>query len=119
MRTRIFLVLVGIVVGSLAGCATESDPESDPEPSAGEAAPPSVAIDGNAYGPAEVTVTLGDEVEWVNHDSSTHTVTADDASFDSQGLAEDDTFQHVFTEPGEYQYTCLIHPFMHGTVSVR
>ena len=62
----------------------------------------------------------GGEVEWTNADSATHTVTSDDeGAFASEQLSEGDTFRQRFTEPGRYEYTCEIHPFMNGTVIVE
>lgn len=79
-----------------------------------------VAIDGNAFDPESMTIAAGDTIEWVNLDSATHTVTADDGSaFASDELSEDDVFRHNFEEPGQYAYSCQIHPFMHGTITVE
>jgi plastocyanin len=79
-----------------------------------------VSIRNFAYHPSPLTIKAGGTVMWTNDDSMTHTVTADDGSFDSgfTQLRPGGTFSHMFTAPGTYQYHCSIHTFMHGTVIV-
>ena len=55
---------------------------------------------------------------WVNDDGSKHTVTADNASFDSGTLNAGATFVHTFTAAGTYAYGCDFHGNMRGTVIV-
>ena len=77
-----------------------------------------VAIQDYAFKPATITVTAGTTVVWTQKDDDPHTVTADDASFDSKGLGQGDTFKHVFDKPGRYPYHCAAHPFMKGVIIV-
>lgn len=114
-RLAVITILAGVVVAGCGGDDQGEEPGSAAQPSGGD----EVSIDGNAYEPADIVITAGSEVAWVNDDSATHTVTADDDSFGSEQLAEGDTFTHTFAEPGEFSYTCDIHPFMHGTVTVE
>jgi plastocyanin len=51
-------------------------------------------------------------------DAVTHTVTADDNSFNSGILPPGASFSHTFDTPGSTSYKCLIHPFMTGMVVV-
>jgi plastocyanin len=62
-------------------------------------------------------------VVWTNVDGVPHTVT-----FGSQGVAEDgfnsgyivpgQSFAFKFDQPGEYRYTCTLHPSMNGEITV-
>ncbi|MFY9664939.1 MAG: cupredoxin family copper-binding protein [Candidatus Cybelea sp.] len=70
------------------------------------------------YSPAALTVRVGDRVTFINSDDEAHTVTADDKSFDSEGLDTAGTWQHVFTKPGTYHYFCELHPYMKATIVV-
>jgi nitrite reductase (NO-forming) len=81
----------------------------------------------DAYSPRELTVTVGTTVRWVNQDPIAHTVTAGtvegsvgspDGRFDSGFLNLGEAFRFTFTEPGTYQYFCIPHPWMQGTVTV-
>jgi plastocyanin len=77
-----------------------------------------VHIKNYAFGPKSAHVRAGDTVTFVNDDDETHTVTANDGTFDSKGLAEKATFSHVFTKPGTYAYHCTIHTTMKGSIVV-
>lgn len=78
-----------------------------------------VAIDNYAYKAPTITVATRTTVIWTNLDDDPHTVTADDGSFNSKGMAQSDTWSHLFTKPGKYSYHCTVHPFMRGTVIVK
>ena len=76
------------------------------------------------WDPAEVTVDVGDEVTWTNDDTAAHTVTsgvpgAPDGVFDSGLFLAGDTFSYTFDETGEYDYFCMVHPWMTGKVQVN
>ncbi len=73
--------------------------------------------------PYMVTINPGDEVVWSNDDSAVHTVTSGadttaDGIFDSSMLMAGKTFSHTFDTLGEYDYFCLVHPWMVGQVFV-
>jgi aldose sugar dehydrogenase len=83
----------------------------------------SSSLTDTAYQPNPVEVSVGDTVTWTNDDTQPHTVTSGqngqpDGRFDSSIMAPQQTFEHTFTEPGEYPYYCVLHPNMIGTVSV-
>ncbi|HSF51654.1 MAG TPA: plastocyanin/azurin family copper-binding protein [Nitrososphaeraceae archaeon] len=70
--------------------------------------------------PPEISVSSeGNIVSWTNDDSTEHTVTADDGSFDSGPISPGDTFDNTFDAPGDFGYHCSIHPFMTGVVVVE
>ncbi|MDQ3881916.1 MAG: plastocyanin/azurin family copper-binding protein, partial [Thermoproteota archaeon] len=77
----------------------------------------------DAFQPNPIQVSTGATVTWTNNDSQPHTATSGenatpDQTFDSGIMAPAATFEHTFTEAGEYPYFCLLHPNMVGTVSV-
>lgn len=80
-----------------------------------------VRIDDFKFDPASRTVKTGTEVTWINRDSATHTVTADNGSFDSGDIETDKEFSFRFTQAGEYDYHCEVHgeDRMSGTVVVE
>jgi len=65
-----------------------------------------------------------DFVRWENADTAAHTVTSGtpetgaDGLFDSSLFAPGKSFQYQFTEVGDYDYFCLVHPWMTGMVTV-
>ena len=77
----------------------------------------------DAFQPNPIQVSVGSTVTWTNNDAQPHTATSGenatpDGRFDSSIMAPAATFDHTFTEAGEYPYFCLLHPNMVGTVSV-
>jgi len=74
--------------------------------------------------PSLVTVTVGGTVTWFNSDTAAHTVTSGtttdgpDGIFDSSLFLADTSFSHTFEEEGAYDYFCMVHPWMTGTVKV-
>ena len=104
-----------VVMGALAGCVSDR-PATGPEPPANGDA---VAIRNFAFVPPNLSVVSGTTVTWTNTDAEQHTVSSDDGhSFDSSAFGRNQTFQFTAGVPGIYPYTCRIHPFMHGTLTV-
>ncbi len=74
--------------------------------------------------PSSVTVAVGGTVTWFNGDTAAHTVTSGtttdgpDGIFDSNLFLVDASFSHTFEEVGAYDYFCIVHPWMTGTVKV-
>ncbi len=75
--------------------------------------------------PYEVTINVGDSVEWTNSDTAAHTVTggspADGPSgvFDSSLVLGGALYAFTFEEAGNYDYFCMVHPWMVGNVQVN
>ncbi len=78
--------------------------------------------DGSPTG--DVAISLDDTILWKNADSSAHTVTSGNAEegpddiFDSSLFGPGKSFSHKFTETGHFDYYCLLHPWMKGTIMV-
>jgi len=69
--------------------------------------------------PAQTEIAVGTTVTWTNSDPIAHTVTAADETFDSGILSVGQSFSHTFDEEGTFDYSCMIHPFMQGSIMVR
>ena len=72
-----------------------------------------------AYAPARSEIAAGTTIRWTNNDQVDHTVTAIDRSWDSGVIRPGETWERTFTTPGTYDFFCIPHPFMKGTVVVR
>lgn len=78
-----------------------------------------VVIRNIAYNPNRARTPAGREVVWRFDDSGvTHTVTADEGSFDSGPMASGE-FRRTFDQPGEVAYHCEVHARMKGTIVIR
>jgi plastocyanin len=85
--------------------------------------PGSSTLTTDAFSPNPIQVSVGTTVTWTNNDAQPHTVSSGENAtpnglFDSPIMAPKATFEHTFTEAGEFPYFCTLHPNMVGTVSV-
>jgi plastocyanin len=120
------LLAVGALVAVGCGGSSDNNPSGSPTTTAaatttaGGASGGSTAatIQNFAFHPATVNAKAGQKVTWTNDDSTTHTVTADDGSFDSGNLSPGKSFSATLAKSGTIKYHCSIHPFMKGTVSL-
>ena len=85
---------------------------------------PGCEITDACYIPGSVTINVGDTVAWDNADIAAHTVTSGSpqtgpsGEFDSSLIIGGAIFEVTFDEAGSYEYFCLVHPWMLGTVDV-
>ena len=77
------------------------------------------------YLPQDITINAGDTVTWDNVDNAAHTVTGGSPAngpsgvFDSSLLMAKGVFSHTFDDAGYYDYFCMVHPWMIGSVTVN
>lgn len=83
-----------------------------------------VQVTNNVFTPNDLTIEVGDTVQWVNTQGF-HDVVADDGSFNNfPGTGW--TFEHTFNDVGEFFYYCSVHSlpgrpltiFMNGRINV-
>ncbi|HKU33563.1 MAG TPA: plastocyanin/azurin family copper-binding protein [Candidatus Nitrosotalea sp.] len=77
------------------------------------------------FTPDVLNIKAGTTVTFVNTDGNTHTVTSvkpgtttADGTFDSGFIKSGKAFSFTFNKPGTYQYICMIHSQMRGTINV-
>ena len=99
----------------LNSCSKSSNSSNNNTPPSTNA----VSIVNMSFSPSSITVSAGTTVKWTNNDNMTHTVTADDASFDSGNITSGSSSSKTFSTVGTYKYHCTIHPSMTGTVVVN
>jgi plastocyanin len=68
-----------------------------------------VSIKDFEFQPISLTIKAGTTVNWKNDGSTSHTVTADNGSFESPTLGAGAAFSRKFTKPGTYRYHCAFH----------
>ena len=83
------------------------------------AASTGVTIKDFSFGPASVTINVGDTITWTNQGPTAHTATANDGAFDTGLLDAGQSGSHTFDTAGTFAYICTPHPFMKGTVVVQ
>src|SRR4051794_14586825 len=107
MPTRIlrFLCVLGLLLTALPASAV-----------AQTTADSVVMMGDNFFDPADLSVTAGTTVTWINQGNSSqgHTATSLDGLFDSGTLRNGESFSFTFDEPGDYAYKCTNHRDMEG-----
>lgn len=71
------------------------------------------------FSPETLTVKRGEQITWINKDFFPHTATAGGKAFDSGAIAASASWSFVTRQPGNYSYSCSLHPTMKGKVTVE
>ena len=103
------IALLAVVV---LGCGSDADKPAEPRETA-------IAIQDFKFAPEDITVDVGASVTWTNEDAAPHTATADDGSFDTGNLRDDDAKTITFRKAGSFTYFCEFHKFMRAKITVR
>jgi plastocyanin len=91
------------------------------------AAPGTIVIHDLQFDPAEVTVTKGASITWVNKDEIPVQVQSDSfgttptvpGQFSSEPLNPGESFTQSFNDAGTFTYSDPFHPYMTGSVVVK
>ena len=107
--------------GGGGGAAPAPTPKPTPKPDepASGTSVAAVAIRDFEFGPSELTIDAGTRVTFDNRGSAAHTVTAQDASFDSGLIAPGAAWDRTFATAGTFAFVCAFHPQMTGTIRVQ
>lgn len=99
---------------SMAACGS-----GDSRKTPGAAGPRStVDIKNFNFSPTPLLAKVGDTISVNNGDSTAHTFTADDGSFDTGNLAAGATTTVKIVKSGQLAYHCEIHNYMKGIIQV-
>ena len=80
-----------------------------------------VNIKNYVFSPQVIKVKVGTKVTWINNDAVRHNIVADKPSSDAPNtelFGKGESVSFTFNKAGTYDYHCLPHPYMHGTVIV-
>ena len=130
LTTPLLVILLGGIIlfpAKVSGDLIAKGPVREAAPLSGHVR---VVIENFSYHPRDLTIIVGTTVTWINRDQDGHTVTEGSPdspkqrAFDSSGgiqeiyIQERQTFSFTFTTPGVYNYYCIPHPHMRGTITV-
>jgi len=79
----------------------------------------------NCFVPSTVVITVGGTVTWDNTVNAAHTSSSGTAAdgpdgvFDSSLIMAGGSYSHTFDTAGTFDYFCMVHPWMQGTVIVE
>jgi plastocyanin len=94
-------------------------PETGRQPPAGGRDSVAAVVQDFMFRPARLEIAVGTTVVWTNGGQVSHTVTAQDGSFDSGLIELGERRGITFSRPGTFLFHCTPHPFMRGEVVVR
>ena len=77
------------------------------------------SIRNTSYVQRRLQISVGTTVEWTNTDPMPHSVTAVEGTFNSGLINPGKTYRHTFTKAGTFNFFCMPHPFMKGTIVVK
>ena len=117
----VYVAFAALVMTINCGGSNSGAPTS---PSSGTPADVTIVITGNnggnSFSPNPGTVRSGQTVAWRNADSTAHTATADNGSFNTGTIAPGATSSPIgMSTAGTFSYHCTIHPTMVGSLSVQ
>lgn len=114
-RIPVLMVVVGLACftiscskGSSYGSGTNTGTQTN-----------TVIMQGMSFSITTLRITKGATVTWKNTDNTTHTVTADDNSFNSGDVTAGNSYSRTFDVQGTFPYHCTYHSPMKGTVIVN
>ena len=119
--------VVALTVG-LVGCASDGNAENAnivnlaaTETTGAESAQRfEIEIVNFKFVPADAVVPAGTEVVWLNKDTDIHSIISTGDLFQSSDtFANGESYSVVLPDPGTYDYSCGVHPFMMGSITVQ
>lgn len=78
-----------------------------------------ITIGQKGFNPIILTVNEGTEVTFINNNTVSHTVTAENRAFDSGEIKPGQSFSYTFNENGTYKFYCRYHPEEKGQITVK
>lgn len=119
MTRRSRFIAATFIVPSLAGVAAIAGPgPAFAVTKTKSTAAPKVSIKGFAFSPAKLTAKVGQTITVTNADGATHTLTADNGSFDTGNLNGGKSGRIKATKKGTFAFHCNLHGSMKGTLTV-
>jgi len=115
MKTKLFMIIGAFISISflISSCYKSNNTNYNTTPTSNK-----VSITSAGYSPASLTVVMGSSVTWTNNDYTTHTVTANDNSFNSGDIAAGHSFTKTFDVQGTFAYHCVYHSTMKATIII-
>jgi len=107
MRSKKALLLVTAALSALLMACSSTKPVTH-----------TVDITGFKFVPAELTVNVGDTVEFTNHDMMPHNAVSE-GHFNSGKLETGANGKFVVNAKGTFDYICTYHPNMKGRITVQ
>jgi plastocyanin len=118
---RLLLISLALLAacGGTRYATSPANPAPPPPPPPGQPAAATVTITDAGFGPASVTINVGQSVTWTNTGSTAHSVTFNNQTFDTGRIEPGRSFTRTFIEAGPYAYHDGLHKELSGIVVVN
>jgi serine protease Do len=119
MKRKITPLVLGLMfIALLMGIDSCTGTAQAPSPTATLPVPnDKVLVQNSSFAPSSTVVTVGASVTWTNRDHEAYFIAEDNQSF-AFNLPAGGSFKFTFADAGIFNYHCMIHPSMQGTVIV-
>src|SRR5262245_33605920 len=84
----------------------------------GNGSSPTIHMKNSVFSAANVSISAGTNVVWMNDDTKVHTVTADDGSFNSGDIQPGSSYNYTFKSNGTFAYHDTHNSSMTGIITV-
>jgi plastocyanin len=108
-------LLMAMLAGAILVACTKSNSYNNGSTNANS---PTIYMKGSVYSNTNLQVASGTTVQWSNNDTTVHTVTADNGSFDSGDIQPGAAFSQTFNTAGTFAYHDKHHATMTGAIVV-
>jgi plastocyanin len=71
-----------------------------------------------SFNPNDIIINKGESITWINEERTPHTVTSKEKSLFDSLLKQNEGFSYQFDKVGTFEFSCTLHPWMHGTINV-
>jgi plastocyanin len=119
---KVLILTAGMLVW-LAGCTSDTSTSTYGGGGGGGGNPPpnTVVMSNSLFSPANLTVTRGTTVTWMNKDAITHTSTGNTGLWNTGDIAGGTSKTTMFDTVGTFPYYCVYHRSMGmtGSITVR
>jgi plastocyanin len=115
---RALLLVCLLLVAVLAGCGSSSKPRASNGGNGGTSGEANTIVIKNFTFSVPASVKAGSTVTVKNTDSTAHTVTADDNSFNTGPIDGGKSATITVSKAGTVKFHCNIHNYMTGTLNV-
>jgi plastocyanin len=116
MKSRMLVIALLLIVAHSAHAVSDGGAQGDTQDKVVV-----IKMEGYHFKPDKITIKPGTTVEWINTGKIAHTVTDENAAWDSGSLKPGEKFSHRFDQKGTFKYICVPHEEaeMTGTIIVK
>jgi plastocyanin len=115
-KVLIAVAAFGLLAGAACGSDSKDEAKTPTSDNMGAAPAATIKASGTTWSPDEVSIKVGDTVEWDVDGSVVHDLKGDEGV--EHKASSSFKVTHTYDKAGTFSFQCTIHPGMTGTVEV-